>query len=61
MRGAEDPADQVPQAASAATSFRLTADSRNWYVDRLRNGRISYRLVFNWPQDAREAYRLATR
>ncbi len=60
MRGAEDPADQLPGAAPVVTGFELANDANSYYVIRRRNGLVSYRLAFNNPFDAVKAYRLAT-
>ncbi len=61
MRGAEDPADQLPAQTPVVTGFELFTDAHSYYVIRRRNGLVSYRLAFNNPFDAVEAYQLATR
>ncbi len=55
MRGAEDPADQLPSEAAVTTGFRLSAIGESFYVERLRNGLVSYRLAFNRLTDALDA------
>ncbi len=60
MRGAEDPADQVPAAETVETGWRLNVEHGVYWLSRTRNGRVVYRLGFNTPEAVHAAIILNT-
>lgn len=61
MRGAEDPADQLPAPAPVELTWNIRKEDDRVLVQRLRNGRVVYQTIFNTGREAVTAYESYTR